>query len=100
MHYKRQTAVLSVMFVLVGMMFLVPAITGKAMAQLVARADGNCGRLTGPCKIVLTGWHLEKGYWVKEPTHDGIFVTWSAGREPLKGFGIQGYVKAFTRYQV
>jgi hypothetical protein len=37
-HYKKQTTVLSVMFVLVGMMFLIPAITEKAQASITAHA--------------------------------------------------------------
>jgi hypothetical protein len=93
MHYKRQTAVLSVMFVLVGMMFLVPAITGKAMAQLIARADGKCG--TTPCNLTITGYHLWNGKWVKIPTRDGIYVRWSASRAPSIGepnLGINGFV--------
>ena len=37
--YKRTTTVLSVMFVLVGMMFLVPAMTEKALATIEAAAE-------------------------------------------------------------
>ena len=36
MDYKRQTAVLSAIFVLVGMMFLVPSGTEKALAKALA----------------------------------------------------------------
>jgi hypothetical protein len=82
MDYKRQTAALSVMFVLVGMMFIVPAITEKAMAQLVARADGKCG--TGPCTLILRNAFLVEGRWVPNhtPTHAGQVVTWAAHRVP------------------
>jgi uncharacterized membrane protein len=43
MDYKRQTTVLSVMFVLAGMVVLVPAITEKAEAKIFAEASGDCG---------------------------------------------------------
>jgi hypothetical protein len=38
MDYKRQTTVLSLMFVLLGMMFIVPAMTEKALATIDATA--------------------------------------------------------------
>ena len=41
MDYKGQTAVLSAFF-LVGMIFLVPAITEKALAGVDATATGTC----------------------------------------------------------
>jgi hypothetical protein len=84
MHYKRQTAVLSVMFVLVGMMFVVPAITEKAMA-FVARADGKCG--TTPCYFSAIHAVLFDGKWLQTPT-SGTVVTWSAHRTILTHFPI------------
>ena len=84
MHYKRQTAVLSVMFVLVGMMFLVPAITGKAMAgTIVVRADGKCG--TTPCHLTFIRDRLYKGSIVGTPTRDGTVVYWTL-RSPAGGY--------------
>jgi hypothetical protein len=41
MDYMRQTAVLSAVFVLVGMMFLVPVITEKALGVIHATASGQ-----------------------------------------------------------
>lgn len=43
MDHKGQTTVLAGVFVLVGMMFLVPATTGKAQAAIKAEAS------TKPC---------------------------------------------------
>jgi hypothetical protein len=43
MDHRGQTAVLSA-FVLVGMMFLVPAITEKALGIIIAKAAGTCGK--------------------------------------------------------
>jgi hypothetical protein len=84
MDYKRQSTVLSVIFVLVGMMFLVPSITEKAMA-FEARADGKCGN--GPCILNFGSALLFQGKFVKEPT-SGTIVTWSAHRTILTHFPI------------
>jgi hypothetical protein len=52
MDFKGQTAVLSA-FVLVGMVFLVPAITEKAQASIKAVVTGTCGPegQTHPCEL-------------------------------------------------
>jgi hypothetical protein len=42
MHYQRQTAVLSVMFMVVGMMFVVPAMIERAQATIDATARLSC----------------------------------------------------------
>jgi hypothetical protein len=52
--YKRQTTVLSVSFVLVGMMVLVPAINEKALATIDAHASGDCGPDGASHKCLLT----------------------------------------------
>ena len=79
MDYRGQIAVLSAMLVLVGMMFLVPAITEKALAVIHATAKGVCGPegQTRPCEFILGPYHLETGNWISQPTHGGRFVTWS-----------------------
>ncbi len=53
MDYKGQTAVLSAILILVGMIFLVPAITEKALAIVQGRAYGTCGPegQTHPCQF-------------------------------------------------
>ena len=95
-----QTAVL-LAFVLVGMMFLVPAITGKALAAIHATASGQCGPegQTHPCEFTFLSKHLDVCYhdnpttgqripytcgeWVSEPSQSGTHVTWSTkGTEP------------------
>jgi hypothetical protein len=93
MDYRGHTAVLSAILVLVGMMFLVPAITEKALAVIHATAKGVCGPegQTRPCEFVYTGARLsasELGAWVSNPTHSGTFVTWSTtgGGWDEKGF--------------
>jgi hypothetical protein len=100
MDYKRQTAVLSVIFVLVGMMFIVPAITEKAMALLVARADGKCG--TTPCHFRLVGYGIaiRGGKYLDTPTRDGTVVTWSAHRTILFPTPIVSGIEGFVNYAV
>ncbi len=91
MHFKGQTAVLSAIFVVVGMMFLVPVITEKALAAIHATAEGVCGltrgiatSTTGPCHFTLVGSHLDFGQWTSQPTQSGTVVTWSTnGGNPI-----------------
>jgi len=77
MDYKGQTAVLSA-FVLVGMMFLVLAITEKALAIIKASATGTCGPEgeTHPCKFAFYNKHLYSGKWDHLPTDSGTSVSW------------------------
>ena len=84
MDYRGQTAVLSAILVLVGM-FLVPAITEKALAVIHATAKGVCGPdgQTRPCLFSLAERHLVVGDWISQPTKYGTFVTWST-----KGAGL------------
>src|SRR5215831_2716222 len=91
MDFKGQTAALSAVFVLVGMMFLVPAITEKALAIVNARATGTCGQPKGPyehtypCEFTLVKKSLDKGKWASEPTQSGTVVTWSTTGNPAPG---------------
>jgi hypothetical protein len=95
MDYKRQTTVLSVIFFVVGMIFLVPAITQKALAGIHAVAEGTCGigDRTQPCEF----WFVNKALggsatakWISEPTKSGTRVTWAT---TAGGFGDErGYV--------
>jgi hypothetical protein len=79
MDYRGQTAVLSAILVLVGMMFLVPVITGKALTVIHATAKGVCGPATQihSCQFTLVGSHLDTGTWISQPTQSGTLVTWS-----------------------
>jgi hypothetical protein len=79
MDFKGQTAILSVILVLVGMMFLVPAITEKARATVHATAEGTCGPegQTHPCEFTFVSKHLDTGTWISEPKQSGTRVTWS-----------------------
>jgi hypothetical protein len=86
MDFRGQTAVLSAIFVLVGMMFLVPAITEKALAAIHATAKVVCGTTWhGACELTLEGKTLNEGSrWTSEPTQSGTVVTWStAGKPPF-----------------
>src|SRR5215469_16172878 len=78
MDYKRQTAVLSSIFVVVGMIFLVPAITQKALAGVDATMTGVCGPegQTHPCQLNLEVAKLSSGTWVSKPTESGTVVNW------------------------
>ena len=80
MDFKGQTAVLSA-FVLVGMMFLVPAVIERALARIEATATGTCGPegQTHPCEFTLLGKNLYKGVWVQEPSESGTSVKWVTG---------------------
>ena len=87
MDFKGQTAVLSAIFVLVGMMFLVPAITEKALAIIKASATGTCGPegQTHPCEFALYNQVLRSGKWDHLPTHCGTSVSWVTTGNPLDG---------------
>jgi hypothetical protein len=61
MDYKRQTTVLSIMFVFVGMMFLVPAMTEKAQASISAHAE------TPICCFSGVKYHMYVGKMVIPP---------------------------------
>jgi hypothetical protein len=98
MDFKGQTAVLSAILVLVGIIFLVPAITEKALAEyeptikIHATAKGVCTAatpnpnmprvtnavVTQPCHFTWETDNLEKGKWTSPPSRSGTDVTWSA----------------------
>ena len=80
MDYKGQTAVLLSIFVLVGMIFLVPAITEKALAVIFATA--RCDR---PCHFTLVGKTLDEGRWDVTPTASGDTVKWTTTGNPQPG---------------
>ncbi len=83
MDYKGQTTVLSIIL-LVGMIFLVPAITEKALAVTRADAAGRCGPegATHPCQLTLLDKFLKSGIWTRTP-NSGISVTWDTIGVPL-----------------
>ena len=87
MDLRGQTALLSIIFVLVGMMVLVPAITEKALATVHATASGHCGPegQTHPCEFFFVSKFLRSkvGSWISEPSISGTLVTWST----TGGFG-------------
>jgi len=84
MDLRGQTAVLSAILVLVGMVFLVTATTEKAVAIVRAIAKGVCGHegQTHPCQFTLEDKKLEAGRWTSEPTQSGTVVTWSTEGNP------------------
>ena len=82
--YKGQTAVLLSIFVPVGMMFVVPAITEKALAGVNAVATLNC-RTTMRCGITVVGSSLQSGKWVERPTISGDTVRWKTTGNPPGG---------------
>jgi|SRR5215467_3822318 len=79
MDFKGQAAVLSVIFVLVGMVFLIPAITGKAVATVRGSATATCGPEKVECPLVWQADHLVSGWWVNKPSISGLDVTWRTG---------------------
>jgi hypothetical protein len=85
----KQTAVLSVMFVLVGMMFLVPAITEQAHAKISARAISS----VGPFSRVEA--RMSAGSIVHPPLPGHSTMTWvTTGSGPFGGGDERGYVLA------
>jgi hypothetical protein len=87
MDFRGQTAVLSAVFVLVGLMFLVPAITEKALAIIKASATGTCGPegQIHPCNFALYNKHLYSGKWDFLPTDSGTSVSWETSGNPPPG---------------
>src|SRR5215467_990200 len=87
MDYKGQTAVLSAIFVFVGMMFLVPAITERALARIDATATGTCGPegQTQPCEFKVVNQQLYSGQWAMWPKVEGTSVTWQTSGNPAPG---------------
>jgi hypothetical protein len=80
MDFKGQTAVLSAILVIVGVIFLVPAITEKALAAIHATAKGACGPGVGmACNFTLVKKDLKYGEWTSLPSESGNVVTWSTG---------------------
>ena len=87
MDFRGQTAVLSAVFVLVGMVFLVPAITEKALAIIKASATGTCGPegQNHPCEFAIYNQHLYSGKWAMLPTPSGTSVSWETSGNPAPG---------------
>jgi hypothetical protein len=59
--FKAQRAVLSAILVIVGMIFLAPTITEKALAIVVGSATGTCGPegRTQPCEFIIVNKELK-----------------------------------------
>ena len=73
---------MSVLFVLVGMVFLVSAGTEKAQAVVSATGSGECGPTTSTKSCMFTfvkkeGVDCASCKWVTEPTTSGTVVTWT-----------------------
>lgn len=95
MDYKRQTTVLSVIFVLVGMMFLFPAISEKALARTSATAYSlSC------CIYSNLRAHLDAGKFVFGPTGAppgpgaGVILSWITAGTGFIGGDEKGFVEA------
>lgn len=88
MAYKRQTAVLSVVFVLVGMMFLVPAITEKALARTEAVAYPPAFS-----SFFNVRTHLDAGKFIQEPPEKSFIPGWVTAGTGLFGGDEKGYVQ-------
>jgi hypothetical protein len=96
MDYRGQTAVLSAILVLVVMMFLVPAITEKALALIHATVKGVCGPegQTHSCYLTFYDKHLYSGKWWMGPTGGGTSTSWqTSGTLPLGTGDEKGWVQ-------
>ena len=94
MDYKRQTTVLSVTFVLVGMIFLVPAITGNAEAIIRATVllHGHAAKLTW----TLLAAEMIHGAFTERPTQKGDQISWTTHGFIIPPFG--GDEVGFVKY--
>ncbi|HXX96927.1 MAG TPA: hypothetical protein VEL11_07410 [Candidatus Bathyarchaeia archaeon] len=94
-HHKGHTSVvLSVIFLFVGMIFVVPAITEKAMASIHATASGTCGSKGEviPCILVWNHQNMFNGVFVKQPDKEPTTkATWSTAPKTA-GWWEDGYV--------
>src|SRR4051812_25370607 len=88
-RHKPQTTVLTVALVLVGMIFLVPAITEKAQGRVEAKAYSENGFAT----FSNAQTHLEGGKFVQLPTPSGTSVKWITAGTSIIGGNEQGWVQ-------
>jgi len=86
MEYKGQTTAVAAIFVLVGMMFLVPVITEKALAMITSTAMITKPKCSGELKLV--SYHLEKGIWKVRPSSAGCPVMWKTNPNGPAGWEI------------
>ena len=103
MDLKGQAAVLLSAFVLVGMVFLVPAITEKALAINRGEARGTCGPegQTQPCEFTWFNGALHAGQWGPGGTPTGWGskspvkspVSWFTTGATSSGFREDGWVQ-------
>jgi hypothetical protein len=100
LFFRGQVAVLSA-FVLVGMMFLVPTITEKALASIKAVVTGTCGPEgeTHPCQFTLVSSKLDNGRFVVDPTPSGTSVGWKTSGNPLGGKELGTVTYKFGDYE-
>ncbi|HYA85031.1 MAG TPA: hypothetical protein VEH06_16530 [Candidatus Bathyarchaeia archaeon] len=93
--YKGQTTVLSVILVLVGMIFLVPAITGKAEAVINATVllHGQAAKLTW----TLLAAKMYCGVFTRQPTQKGDQIGWNT-RGVGYGETCVGHEEGFVKY--
>jgi len=94
MDYKGQTTVLSVIFVLVGMIFMVPAISEKAEAVINATVllHGQAAKLTW----TLLAAQMTHGGFTERPTQKGDQIRWIT-HGVLVPFG-SGNEEGFVKY--
>lgn len=75
--FLKKMTVLSAILVLVGMVFVVSAITEKALADVNAVATlTKCPPSQGQCSMTVAGSGLDSGKWVERPTASGDTVRW------------------------
>lgn len=89
MDYKRQTTVLSVVFILAGMMLLVPAITDKVLAFTAGGATSGF-----PFHFSNLRSHLDAGKFKFGPTLSptGVIANWATAGTAVFGGDEKGYV--------
>lgn len=94
MDYKRQTTVLSVVFILAGMMLLVPAITDKVLALTAGHAFEFSFHAL-PIHFTNLFEHLFAGKFKEGPTlnPDATDVNWVTAGSNIIGGDEKGWVR-------
>jgi hypothetical protein len=92
MDYKGQTTVISVIFVLAGIMFLVPVITEKALGRI--EASISFSPAFGEKWLTFVSSHLDDGKFVAEPTKGPTNTAlWTTTGTGIFDGDEKGYVK-------
>jgi hypothetical protein len=89
MPSEKSLASFAPIFILAGMIILIPTITEKAMGSI----DARVGSPTGFASFSKVQTHLDAGKFVNGPTPTGTFVKWTTAGTGVFGGDEKGYVR-------